>query len=104
MSGSSPADLAVAFRSFARRLDEALEPVGGNRRVAADLIGELDAVIAAAASVMRSGQSASAVADALDARPADAWDGDDLDRVRALALDSGRLLRAIARAAEDAAG
>ena len=103
MSGSSPSDLAVAFRSLDRRLREALAPVNGDLSVAGGMIGELEQVVAAAARAAGTAVSASAVADELEARPQDKWDDDDLRSLRQHALDAGRLLRAIAAAAEAAA-
>ena len=104
MSGSSPSDLAVAFRSLDRRLREALAPVNGDLSVAGGMIGELEQVVTAAARAAgTSTVSASAVADELDSRPQDKWDDSDLRSLRQQALDAGRLLRAIAAAAEAAA-
>lgn len=53
---------------------------------------------------MHSATDAGAIADAIDATPADAWDEATLNSLRTTALDIGRLLRAIAAAAEDAGG
>ena len=104
MSGSSPSDLAVAFRSLDRRLREALAPVNGDLSVAGGMIGELEQVVAAAARAAgTSTVSASAVADELESRPQDKWEEGDLRSLRQHALDAGRLLRAIAAAAEAAA-
>ncbi len=104
MSESSPSDLAVAFRSLDRRLREALAPVDGDLSVAGGMIGELEQVVSAAARVAgTSTATASAVADELDSRPQDQWDEGDLRALRQHALDAGRLLRAIAAAAEAAA-
>ena len=51
---------------------------------------------------MHSPTDAGAIADAIEATPADAWDEATLNSLRTTALDVGRLLRAIAAAAEDA--
>lgn len=102
MSESSPSDLSTTFRSIERRLNEALEPAGGDRSVAGSLVSELQQVIAAAAATTGSSADARAVADAIDERPADAWRDGELTALRANALDAGRLLRAIAVAAEEA--
>ena len=101
----SPGDLAVAFRSFGRRLNEAMGPADGRSRPwpmparprPASCRSELMAVITAAAQevegvtvdgdVQRTG---AAVADAIAATPPDAWDDGRLERLRALALDGGR--------------
>ena len=53
---------------------------------------------------MHSAADAAAIADAIEATPADAWDEATLTSLRTTALDIGRLLRAIAAAAEDAGG
>jgi hypothetical protein len=104
VSETSPADLAIAFRSFGRRLREALEPVEGDRSAVSSMINELDQVIAEASrSAGATGSSAEAVADALEARSPTTWDEATLDALRRSAMDAGRLLRAIAAAAEAAA-
>lgn len=104
MSASSPADLAVAFRSIPRRVEQALESVGGDRSVGAAELSRLDRLVSEAASVLGTPAEASAVATELTERPADAWDESDLDRVRALALEIGAAVRAVESAAERAAG
>jgi len=103
VSASSPGDLAVAFRSLARRLKESLEPVDGDTSVAGPMLDELQTVVAKAAAVVRSEASAGAVADAIERRPADSWIDSELEALRREALDAGRLLRAIQTAAEEAA-
>jgi hypothetical protein len=103
VTASAPGDLAVAFRSLARRLKEALEPVDGDTSVAAPMLDELQSVVAKAAAVVRAEPSAGAVADAIERRPADSWIDSELDALRREALDAGRLLRAIQTAAEEAA-
>ena len=104
MSDSSPGDLAVAFRSIERRVRDALAPVDGDRSVAGPLLAELDQVVqAAGAAIGAPGASAEGVAAAIDARPPDKWDDAELRALRQHALDAGRLLRAIAAAAESAA-
>jgi hypothetical protein len=100
MSSSSPSDLSVTFRSVARRLREA---VGDSPASAtASIVSELNEQIAIAAKVMHSAPDSGAIADAIEAVPADAWDESTLNSLRTTALDVGRLLRAIAAAAEDA--
>jgi hypothetical protein len=103
MTASAPGDLAVAFRSLARRLKEALDPVNGDTSVAAPMLEELQTVVARAAAVVHSDASAGAVADAIEQRPADSWIDTELEALRREALDAGRLLRAIQTAAEEAA-
>jgi hypothetical protein len=104
VSGSSPADLAVAFRSVPRRLADALEPVGGDRSAVATPVAAVDALLAEAASTLGARSAAPAdIAHALEARPADDWAGDALTRLQALALRIGPVIRAVADAAEQAA-
>ena len=61
MSKSTPADLAVAFRSLGRRRDEALEAAKG--APVGSLLAELDGRIAAAAAVVGSAPDPAAIAD-----------------------------------------
>lgn len=103
MIESSPGDLAVTFRSIERRLGEALEPLGGDQAPVGPRVEELNRVIAAAAQLVEASPDARSVADAIDERPADAWQDGDLASLRTHALDIGRLLRAIAAEAEEAA-
>jgi hypothetical protein len=106
MSRTSPGDLAVAFRSLDRRLREALR--GEGEAAASEPVRELRAVVASAASelgVAAHGDLADtgeAIASAIEHIPADAWDIARLDRLRALALEAGRLLRVVAAATEGA--
>ena len=103
MTGSTPADLAVTFRSLARRLREALE---GREPTGATVgpVAELHSVVAAAAAELGvpgpSGAdlapAGDAIATAIERISADEWDDARLDRLRQLALDAGRLLRTIA--------
>jgi hypothetical protein len=103
MSETSPADLAIAFRSFTRRLTDALAPVKGDTTVAALQLRELQAVIARASAITGSPANVSAIANAIEARPGPAWPDADVEALRACALDGGKLLRLIERAAEEAA-
>ena len=111
MTGSSPADLAVTFRSIDRRLREAREAReggdGGDEAFAVPL-AELRAVVAAAAAeldvdVVGADLAAqcAAIASAIERVPAKEWDGARLDRLRSLGLDAGRLLRSIADLARE---
>jgi hypothetical protein len=93
VSKSTPADLAVAFRSLERRRAEAIEaaegaPVGG-------LLAELDGLIAAAATLVASAPDAKTVATAIDSRSVDEWDSSTLDELRRIATDAGAVLRRI---------
>jgi hypothetical protein len=99
MSSSSPSDLAVTFRSVSRRLREAIGDTPAS--ATAGINSELNEQVAIAAKVMHSAADPAAIADAIEAVPADAWDEATLNSLRTTALDIGRLLRAIAAAAED---
>jgi len=93
MDKSTPDDLAVTFRSLARRLREAIgdaDPatVGG-------AIGQLHAHVETAAALLGVPADATAVANAIEARPPEAWNGDTLDELRQRALDVGGILRRI---------
>jgi hypothetical protein len=96
VSPTTPSDLAVAFRSLARRQREALGDADPSAH--AGLIAELRGHVDAAASVMRTPSDANAVARAIDDRPADEWDDETLATLRQQALDAGAVLRAISAA------
>jgi len=98
MSTTSPRDLAVTLRSVPRRLHEAVGdvPTGATSGITA----ELNEQIGLAAGLMHSAANPAAIADAIEAVPADAWDESTLSKLRSIALDIGRLLRAVAAAAE----
>lgn len=98
MSSSSPSDLAVTLRSIPRRLREALGDTPPT--VTARITAELDEQIGIAARLMHSEAEPGAIADAIEAVPADAWNEATLTSLRSTALDIGRLLRAIAAVAE----
>jgi hypothetical protein len=98
VSGSSPADLAVAFRSLNRRLRESIGD--GSEAAVAGLTGELRSHVTAAASLLGTTPDAAAVADAITARRPDDWDQPTLDELRRHALDAGAVLRRIAAATE----
>jgi hypothetical protein len=98
VSGSSPQDLAVAFRSLGRRLREAQEAADEDTSAPAGRLREIvqsagrEVGVATAGDV---GSVSGAVADAITAVPPDKWDAATLDRLRSLALDAGRVLRSI---------
>lgn len=98
MSASSPADLAVTFRSLARRQREAAgdAPPGTVR----GLVAELDGHVAAAAAALGTSGDGAAVADAIERRRTDDWDDATLATLRQEALSAGAVLRRIATAAE----
>ncbi len=91
MSKSSPADLAVTFRSVARRLDEALDGA------AASAVGPaLPTQLRRAADVLGTSADGASIAAAIEQMPADQWDEAALDELRAAALDIGHEIRRIA--------
>jgi hypothetical protein len=97
MSGSTPADLAVAFRSFGRRLREA---IGDSPADPQGPAGELQRLVdRVAASLHAPGSDVAsegaAIARAIESRPADQWTNDELTQLRADALEAGRLLRLV---------
>jgi len=114
----SPRDLAVAFRSFGRRLDEALAPAKDDPSLAEvgspsanELATQLSAVVASAASQVRGVTptddvhvTGEAIAQAISRTPSDDWTDERLDRLRSLALEAGRILRLIGEAIEAAQG
>jgi hypothetical protein len=99
MSSSSPSDLAVTLRSVPRRLREAVGDTPPS--ATAGITKELNDQISIAAQLMHSAAEPGAIADAIEAVPADEWDDGRLNSLRTTALDIGRLLRAIAAVAED---
>jgi shikimate kinase len=93
MPKSSPADLAVTFRSIARRLREARGEAPAS--AVAPLEAQVDGHVRAAAGLVHSSADAESVAAAILERPADDWDEADLDALRANALEIGKVLRAV---------
>jgi hypothetical protein len=101
VSSSTPADLAVAFRSLGRRLREAIGD--GSESQVVGLMSDLRRHVETAAGLLGTSADADAVADAILARRADDWDEQTLDQLRQHALGAGDVLRRIA-AATDADG
>jgi hypothetical protein len=101
MAGSTPADLAVTFRSIDRRLREALDGEPPNDAAAVP-VAELDRLVttvahdlgAAAGETLH--ERGDAIAAAIQRVPADHWDAAQLERLRSAALEAGHLLRTIA--------
>jgi hypothetical protein len=98
MSRSTPADLAVTFRSLARRQREAIgdadpAPLRG-------FVDEIEGHVAAAAAALGIGGDAAALAAAIERRPADSWDEATLGALQQEALAAGAVLRRLAAAAE----
>ena len=100
MSASTPADLAVTFRSLARRQREAIGDADPG--AVSGLVAELHGHVAAAAAALHTSPDADAVAHAIEAVPADEWDEATLDTLRAEGLAAGAVLRRIQAAAEGA--
>ena len=104
MTGSTPADLAVTFRSLGRRLREALD--GGDPESAAAPLAQLRSVVGSTAAELGIhdidphqddlGAIGDAIAAQIDRTSLDDWDEAQLDRLRAHGLEAGRLLRSIA--------
>jgi hypothetical protein len=93
MSGSSPDDLAIAFRSLSRRLKEAQGDAAPE--VTASAHAEVRSLLDEAGRLLGAAADPAAVADAIAATKADQWDAALLDRLRAIAIDLGRLVRHI---------
>jgi hypothetical protein len=110
VAGSSPSDLAVAFRSFPRRLREAVALAEGDpdrTRAAEARAAELDRVVQDASATVGASAGADlvagteAVAGRIESIEPDEWDEARLERLRTLALDGGRILREVEAAAQD---
>jgi len=107
MSNSTPDDLAVAFRSFPRRLREALEESRddpGKQAATQPLVRRLDDVVGGAAGRLGTSganldERCKAVAERIEAVPADKWDAADLEALREAASEAGRYLRQISQLA-----
>jgi hypothetical protein len=98
MSDSTPADLAVTFRSLARRQREAVGDA--DPRTLGALLAELQGHVTAAAAALGTTGDAAAVAAAIERRAPKEWDEATLATLRAEALAAGGVLRRVAAAAE----
>lgn len=98
MSRSTPADLAVTFRSLARRQREAIGEA--NPATLRALVEEIEGHVAVAGAALGVGGDADTVAAEIERRPADAWDDATLDALQQEALAIGAALRRLAAAAE----
>lgn len=98
MSGSTPADLAVTFRSLARRQREAIGDA--DPRALGGLVAELRAHVAAAGAALGTAGDAESVAAAIERRTTEDWDDATLTTLRQEALAAGAVLRRLAAAAE----
>ncbi len=99
MSGSSPSDLAITFRTITRRLGEARGDTPDSH--VANLVTGLDRQLRDAAALMDCGPDPASIATAIDALPADQWTDGQLGALRAVALEIGRSIRAVAAANPD---
>jgi hypothetical protein len=93
MTGSSPADLVVTFRSIPRRLRESQgdAPTTATGSTAA----ELQRKVGEAAGLLHCAATPAAVADTIAAIKTREWDDATLDSLREIALEIGALLRRI---------
>ena len=99
MSTSSPADLAVAFRSLHRRLrDAATEDVPPQAVTTAETA--VTAAVSRAADVLGCNAEAESVAAGLTARHASDWTDADLAAIQAAADQAARAIRELSDLAE----
>jgi hypothetical protein len=94
MSSSSPADLAIAFRSINRRLHEAQGDAPPE--VTASATAELEAHLEDAGRMMGTSADPQSIADAIASTHPDRWESATLTRLQAIALEIGTLLRHVA--------
>ena len=90
MSESSPEDLAVAFRSFARRRREAIGDADPS--VVADLGSQFDQHLSGAAAALGVPADPEAIAAELERRRSEDWDDQTLTTVRQHATEAGRIV------------
>ena len=93
MSSTSPSDLAITFRSIPRRLREAQGDTLPS--VTQQHTSAIDGHLSTAAGLMHVRADPAAIADAIDAVPADGWDETTLEQLRSIALELGKALRAV---------
>jgi hypothetical protein len=104
MADTTPSDLAVAFRSFARRLQDILSAADGDPAAARPHVDALTATVNGAAAELGVSPGADlaatgqAIAARIAATPSDKWDDQTLDALRASALAAGNHLRQIEKA------
>lgn len=98
MSESTPADLANAFRSFARREAEARRSATGAS--VSSLSSRLSDAVQQAAALVGASGGADAVAAAIDARDPQDWDDETLTSLRSLARDAGSTLQSMSAEAD----
>lgn len=104
VSASSPADLAVAFRSFPRRVHESVAlartadaraKAASAERVVAKVLTDA-AVLLGTRSTGHISDVAAGVADFMDDESPEEWRDDRLEKLRALAREAGVALRGAA--------
>jgi len=100
MSESSPEDLAVAFRSFARRQREAVDDADPS--TVSDLLSEVSGHISDAAALLGVSPDAESIAAELERRRPEEWEEQTLASVRQHATETGRVLGKIAERVEAA--
>lgn len=98
MSGSSPDDLSIAFRSVTRRWREAQGDAPDH--LVADPRGALDSALARAAALLGCDAAPESIAEAIHRRSASEWTDESLDQLRAIALEIGALLRTASNLAD----
>jgi hypothetical protein len=104
MPDTTPSDLAVAFRSFARRLREIMNQAEGDTTAARSHVAALETTVNGAAAELNVAPGADlaetgqAIARRIEETPADKWDENMLDALRAAALAAGGHLRQVERA------
>ena len=94
MSASTPGDLAVAFRSLAKRLTNAQNDHTPSGAVAG-ATSEIEAAVADAARVLGSSATPEGVAAAIDARHINDWTTEDLTALQRCADDAARAIRRV---------
>lgn len=99
MSKSSPADLAVAFRSLPRRSSEAAAADTPPQLITATNAA-VDGAIQAAAALLGATATADSVAAAIEARRARDWTDADLDALQAQAFAAAAAIRTLQDSAE----
>ena len=99
MSTSSPADLAVAFRSLPRRLKEAAAEDAPPQAVSV-AASAVSAAVGRAAGVLGTADTADAVAAELGSRKAEDWTDSDLVAIQHAADEAARAIRELADVGE----
>ena len=103
MSDSTPADLAVAFRSFVRRLSEAEGNADDARQVAAvrQARRHVDAAIQEAAKLLGVAATPELIARKIDHTAADRWADETLTKLRRIVGEAAGELRTAERSVEE---